>query len=780
MTISLKHKFQSAIPDVGDPTIVQPSNWNDEHALVQATATMLGRVSAGDGVTEELSASQVRTLINVANGATANSSDAYLLSRANHTGTQLAATISDFSTAADARVSAAIGVSVQAYSANLALWSAVVPSSYLTTAAAAAAYQPLDSDLTSWASVTRASGFDTFAGTGILPIANGGWNANNAGSGRLNFSLPVYVANIAALQALDTTKDTVAIVNAAGVGGTFIWTSGNFSTQIATDTRQGVYVKATAIAATAGAWVRTYTGPLQAKWFGQVADGVTDDQAAINAAISLANFLGGGEVKLAAGTSIIGNGGTSGGNAYGILLQSNVNLTGCGMYVSKLKTKDASTGVLVTTSFAAASSNISVADFGLDGNQAAIATQALGMNLWFYNCTGVSINNIYSAQSVVWSVRIQLVTTFSVQNIEVYNPAIRSATDALHITDSSFGTLSDLRLNCGGDDVFIIQSDTADSHDITVTGLAVVGNIGSVSGVGVALFNSGPSNRAMYNISIDAVTVGCKGAGLGISTRSTGTLDVYNVKAKVIDNGSKFAANLSVVGKIHQCDFAVISKDAGTQPFGATADGTHIIKDNRLYLEVYNPPDASVACTLQGTTWDAVVHVDYNPLANKASQLFGIDMWADHSYVRCNLKGAGTNLNVRSGASSNTFDIIAMSGAVTKDINNLSGAVGNSFIGGSVTGTVTDADGSARFYGSRQFEGYGTASITTDGSGNANIAHGLAATPRTASVTLLGNVAYAIDVQTVSSTNLQIRLKNPATNANVTSTSVSVLWRASL
>lgn len=44
----------------------------------------------------------------VATGATANSSDATLLSRANHTGTQLASTISDFNTAADARVVAGI------------------------------------------------------------------------------------------------------------------------------------------------------------------------------------------------------------------------------------------------------------------------------------------------------------------------------------------------------------------------------------------------------------------------------------------------------------------------------------------------------------------------------------------------------------------------------------------------------------------------------------------------------------------------------------------------
>ena len=33
MAIQVKHKFVSAIPDAGDPTIVQPSNWNDTHDL---------------------------------------------------------------------------------------------------------------------------------------------------------------------------------------------------------------------------------------------------------------------------------------------------------------------------------------------------------------------------------------------------------------------------------------------------------------------------------------------------------------------------------------------------------------------------------------------------------------------------------------------------------------------------------------------------------------------------------------------------------------------------
>ena len=64
-----------------------------------ATGTILGRVTVGTGVPEALTATQVRTQLNVANGATANAADAALRDRATHTGTQVATTISDFATA---------------------------------------------------------------------------------------------------------------------------------------------------------------------------------------------------------------------------------------------------------------------------------------------------------------------------------------------------------------------------------------------------------------------------------------------------------------------------------------------------------------------------------------------------------------------------------------------------------------------------------------------------------------------------------------------------------
>jgi hypothetical protein len=58
-----------------------------------AAGTILGRVTAGTGSPEALTAAQVRTILNVADGATANATDAALRDRSTHTGTQAASTI---------------------------------------------------------------------------------------------------------------------------------------------------------------------------------------------------------------------------------------------------------------------------------------------------------------------------------------------------------------------------------------------------------------------------------------------------------------------------------------------------------------------------------------------------------------------------------------------------------------------------------------------------------------------------------------------------------------
>jgi hypothetical protein len=54
MAIQIKHNFTSAKADGVDSTQVQPSNWNDVHALTMATAKIIGRTTAAAGAAEEI------------------------------------------------------------------------------------------------------------------------------------------------------------------------------------------------------------------------------------------------------------------------------------------------------------------------------------------------------------------------------------------------------------------------------------------------------------------------------------------------------------------------------------------------------------------------------------------------------------------------------------------------------------------------------------------------------------------------------------------------------
>ena len=54
MTVSLKHTFTSAKTDSADATLVQPSNWNQEHVLTAAAGVVLGRDTSGAGNVQEL------------------------------------------------------------------------------------------------------------------------------------------------------------------------------------------------------------------------------------------------------------------------------------------------------------------------------------------------------------------------------------------------------------------------------------------------------------------------------------------------------------------------------------------------------------------------------------------------------------------------------------------------------------------------------------------------------------------------------------------------------
>lgn len=90
------------------------------------------------------------------------------------------------------------------------------------------------------------------------------------------------------IKALKTEK----IQNAYFDGSLWLWTLGDFSSQLAIDVIGGVYLKSNYSASTVGAWRRADS--INAKWyfswFGVIGDDATDNSSAINQAISLASL----------------------------------------------------------------------------------------------------------------------------------------------------------------------------------------------------------------------------------------------------------------------------------------------------------------------------------------------------------------------------------------------------------------------------------------------------------------------------------------------------------
>lgn len=116
----------------------------------------------------------------------------------------------------------------------------------------------------------------------IALIAAAEWfTAVQAGAG----SLPVVAATRSALAAV-ASSGAPALLTEAGREGLFRFDSSDLSALVAADSRQGIHVApATDPSGASGAWVRTFSGAVNARWFGAVGDDATDDGPALAAAL---------------------------------------------------------------------------------------------------------------------------------------------------------------------------------------------------------------------------------------------------------------------------------------------------------------------------------------------------------------------------------------------------------------------------------------------------------------------------------------------------------------
>lgn len=152
---------------------------------------------------------------------------------------------------------------------------------------------------------------------------------------------PVYVATRTALKALSTSTYTKVWLTESGREGLFIFQSGDYSTEATADTQEGVYVVATDTASSSGAWVREYaTGEFLASWFGfSTAASAANNTTYLNAAITLANSLGTGVIKIAPGSFAVNT----------ILMRANVTLQGAGRASTTLADSRADANSVITS-----------------------------------------------------------------------------------------------------------------------------------------------------------------------------------------------------------------------------------------------------------------------------------------------------------------------------------------------------------------------------------------------------------------------------------------------
>jgi len=159
----------------------------------------------------------------------------------------------------------------------------------------------------------------TFISTGIVDNSVAAAITIDANS-NIHFASTLTITALKAMTAplYDNVNIHVFGYSAEGDGGNgiFKWDASNLSTEVTSDTLNGIYVPPNADnTGASGAWVREHSSIINVRWFGATGDGATDDSAAITAANTYAAALtNGGEVlfpsgvyKVSVNTSISSN-----------------------------------------------------------------------------------------------------------------------------------------------------------------------------------------------------------------------------------------------------------------------------------------------------------------------------------------------------------------------------------------------------------------------------------------------------------------------------------------
>lgn len=259
---------------------------------------------------------------------------------------------------------------------------------------------------------------------------DGAGNMNTAVYERL---ITYTVTNRAELKTLDTTKRRAAFLREAGREGFFSWKAGDYSAQIALDTREGVYVKADLVSSTSGAWVRQFSGSSNPEWFKNALD--VDDTASIQAALDVTNNVRLKDEKIytiSPNADFPGVTGTYSSGHVCLNLRPNAKISGFGTLKLASGSVAASGAMIGNPLNPSSSDGIVLRDFSVDGNKANVTGMFAGINL--VNSVGPIIENLKVHDVSFLGIGIRTELVLDIDGVPPNNTVAPVRFGALHAT----------------------------------------------------------------------------------------------------------------------------------------------------------------------------------------------------------------------------------------------------------------------------------------------------------------------------------------------------------
>lgn len=355
-----------------------------------------------------------------------------------------------------------------------------------------------------------------------------------------------YVATRTALKALDTTKDTVSILKEAGREGIFNWKTGDYSTQIAADTAEGIYIKANAIASTVGAWVRVFDGIADIRWWGAVVDGGTNDTAAVNAFIAQVNAGLVKSVLIPHGTTMVGK----------LTAVTADDVTW--LWLGKFKNVANSLGVAEPLLSVTGDRHRNVGMLEIDGNAAAYAA-GVSCQLLDYTGDGHSFDGVFLHHSAGRGFVSDGMTNFKFGSFIIEDNAGLGA----QFARCAYGTVFNNRVRRNGCGFGKTKTNAADiSHDFVGFGVAVRYTSHDIDFIGGDYTFNGRDglnvNQGSYNIKHVALRANANDdGGLTIAQDNVGSglpgdgEPCYNISYIDCDTENNFTSGIVSYGAVH-------------------------------------------------------------------------------------------------------------------------------------------------------------------------------------------------------------------------------------